>query len=233
VLALGVNIACAAIAMAERHPIPQQRPKGCAAPVTTEEALVSTARREEILDLNLVDLLLLEHQRQRALLAELQGGQLGAVSWRRLARMLATHEAAEEIVLYPVVRANFDGGDRLARLATEQEVAIKRALSKLQSGGVARDHPLSATRPNGLQQVEELLLAHHELEERQILAALPDFEDATALGGLASAYKIALHLTPTRGHRRGPTGAMSNVLLGAPLGILDRLRGLKYHDPET
>jgi hypothetical protein len=194
-----------------------------------------TARRDEIHDLNLVDLLLFEHQRQRALLAELQGGsgERGAASFRRLARLLATHEAAEEIVLYPVVRANFDGGDRLARLATEQEVTIKMALSKLQSGDVARDHPSSATRRTGLQQVEELLQAHHDLEERQILAALPDFEDAAALGGLASAYKIAIHLTPTRGHRRGPTGPMSNVLLGAPLGIVDRIRGLKYRDPEA
>jgi hypothetical protein len=147
--------------------------------------------------------------------------------------MLATHEAAEEIVLYPVVRANFDGGDRLARLATEQEATVKRALSTLQSGDVARNRPSSTTRRAGLQQVEELLQAHHELEERQILAALPDFEDAAALGGLASAYKIAIHLTPTRGHRRAPTGPMSNVILGAPLGILDRLRGLRYRDPET
>ena len=75
--------------------------------------------------------------------------------------------------------------------------------------------------------------AHHEFEERQILAALPEFEDAAALGGLASAYKIAIHLTPTRGHRRGPTGPVSNVLLGASLGILDRLRGLMDHNPET
>jgi hypothetical protein len=77
------------------------------------------------------------------------------------------------------------------------------------------------------------LQAHHELEEQQILAVLPDFEDAAALGGLASAYKIAIHLTPTRGHRRGPTGPMSNVLLGGPIGIVDRVRGLKYRDPET
>ena len=235
VLALGVDIACAVIALAERHPIPQQRPKGRATPVTTEESRMSTARREEAHDFNLVDLLLFEHRRQRALLAELQGGsgEPGAVAFRRLARMLATHEAAEEIVLYPVVRANFDGGDRLARLATEQEVTVKRALSKLQSGGLARDQPSSASRRTGLQQVEERLQAHHEFEERQILAALPEFEDAAALGGLASAYKIATHFTPTRGHRRGPTGAMSNVLLGAPLGMLDRLRGLRYRDPDT
>jgi hypothetical protein len=195
---------------------------------------MSTARREEIHDLNLVDLLLFEHQQQRALLAELQAGSRegGSVSFRRLARMLATHEAAEEIVLYPVVRANFDDGDRLARLAAEQEVIVKKALAKLQRDGLARDHPPSVIRwRTGLQQFENLLQAHHQLEERQILAALPDFEDAAALGGLASAYKIALHFSPTRGHRRAPTGPMSNVLLGAPLGVLDRLRGLKEPGP--
>ncbi len=195
---------------------------------------MSTARREEIHDLNLVDLLLFEHQQQRARLAQLQAGsrEPGSVSFRRLARMLATHEAAEEIVLYPVVRANFDDGDRLARLATEQEATVKKALAKLQRDDLARHHPSSVIPwQTGLQQFEEVLQAHHQLEERQILAALPDFEDAAALGGLASAYKIALHLSPTRGHRRAPTGPMSNLLLGAPLGVLDRLRGLKDPRP--
>jgi hypothetical protein len=194
-----------------------------------------TARREEVRDLNLVDLLLFEHHQQRALLVDLLAGSGGRVpvSFRQLARLLATHESAEEIVLYPVVRANLDDGDRLSRLATEQEVTIKKALATLQRGDLAQVHPASNTRWRaGLQEVEQLLHAHHELEEQQILAALPDFEDAAALGGLASAYKIAIHLTPTRGHRRAPTGPMSNVFVGAPLGVLDRLRGLKYRDSE-
>jgi hypothetical protein len=195
-----------------------------------------TARREEVRDLNLVDLLLFEHHQQRALVADLLAGSGGRVpvSFRRLARLLATHESAEEIVLYPVVRANLDDGDRLARLATEQEVTIKKALAQLQRGDLDQGHPASTSRwRTGLQEVEQLLRAHHELEERQILAALPDFEDAAALGGLASAYRIAIHLTPTRGHRRAPMGPMSNVVLGAPLGVLDRLRGLKYRDSES
>jgi hemerythrin superfamily protein len=197
---------------------------------------MSTTRREEVRHLNLVDLLRFEHEQQRALLAELNAAsdERGAVSFRQLARLLATHESAEEIVLYPVVRANFDDGDRLARLATEQEAAIKKALANLQTGDLARaDRPSTSLVRTGLQEVEELVYAHHELEERQILASLPDFEDAAALGGLASAYKIAVHLTPTRGHRRAPTGPMSNVLLGTPLGILDRLRGLKDRNPES
>jgi hypothetical protein len=197
---------------------------------------MSITRRQEVRDLNLVDLLLFEHDEQRALLAELNAASAegGAVSLRQLARMLATHESAEEIVLYPVVRANFDDGDGLARLATEQEVAIKVALANLQAGDFARAdrRPTSSFR-TGLQELEALVHAHHELEESQVLAALPDFEDAAALGGLASAYKIAVHLTPRRGHRRAPIRPMSNVLVGAPLGVLDRLRGLKDRDPTT
>jgi hypothetical protein len=65
---------------------------------------------------------------------------------------------------------------------------------------------------------------HHELEEQQIIAFLPQFEDGPALGGLATAYEIVEHLVPTRGHRHAPVGPLSNLLLGAPVAVLDKVR---------
>jgi hypothetical protein len=178
-------------------------------------------------DLNLVDLLLLQHRQQRVILDELHGaaGERGAVSFQHLARMLAMHESVEEIVLYPAVRANLPDGHRLARLATDQEEALKDAVADLQDGDLVRGHHLStlASR-NGLRALEDMVHAHHEFEERQIIAALAHFQDGPQLGGLASAFEMATHLAPTRGHRHAPTGALADVLLGTPVAIVDKLR---------
>jgi hypothetical protein len=188
---------------------------------------METAHRQTSPDLNLIDLLLLQHRQQRTLLGELHGaaGERGAASFQRLARMLAVHESVEEIVLYPVVRANFDDGHRLARLATDQEEAIKDAIAELQDGDVARGHHLcTVVSRNSLRDLEEMVHEHHELEERQIIAVLPELQDAPQLGGLASAFEIATHLAPTRGHRHAPTGPLANVLLGTPIAMLDKWR---------
>lgn len=178
-------------------------------------------------DLHLVELLLLEHERQRSLLVELHGagGERGSLLFRRLARMLAVHEAAEEVVLYPVVRANFPGGHGLARLAGQQEDAIKKSLAELQTGDRARAHHLStfASRSR-LRQLDEMVRAHHDLEEQHILAVLPEMQDGPQLGGLATAYEMVARVLPTRGHRHAPSRPLSNVLLGPPVAILDKLR---------
>jgi hypothetical protein len=188
---------------------------------------MATAYRETSRDLNLVDLLLLEHEQHRTLLTELHGagGGRGTVLFRRLARMLVVHESAEEVVLYPVVRANFDDGHRLARLAAKQEDGIKKAVAELQSGDLARAHHLStlASR-NKLRALEDMVRAHHDLEEHQIIASLPQVQDAPQLGGLASAYEMVAHLLPTRGHRHAPSRPLGNVLRGTPVAILDKLR---------
>jgi hemerythrin superfamily protein len=188
---------------------------------------VDTVARQQFQELNLVEILLLQHQQQRAVLDELHGaaGERGAASFQRLVRMLAVHESVEEIVLYPVVRANFDDGRRLARLAIEQESEIKDALADLQSGDLARGHHLATVASrNRIRELEEMVHAHHDLEERQIIAVLPQLQDAPQLGGLATAFEMATHLAPTRGHHRAPTGPLANVLLGTPVAVLDKAR---------
>jgi hemerythrin superfamily protein len=184
---------------------------------------MASVHHEASHDLNLVELLLFEHEQQRALFAELRGndGTPGIALFRRLARMLATHEAAEEVVLYPVVRANFTEGHELAHEATKQEDAIKKALAELQAGGRGRS---SLSWREGLRELEEMVRLHHDLEERHIIAVLPEVQDAPQLGGLATAYEVIARLLPTRGHRHGPTGPVGNVLLGTPIAIVDKLR---------
>jgi Hemerythrin HHE cation binding domain len=177
-----------------------------------------TPQSQETRDMNIVDLLLFEHDQQEALLGELKeaGGAERAALFQRLARMLAVHEAAEEVVLYPVVRANFGDGHRLARQATRDEDQIKKHVADLQAGEVllARD----------LRELEEMVRAHHEMEEREFIAVLPRVQVEAQLGGLASAYQIFEHLAPIRGHRHAPTGPLGNVLLGTPVAIVDRVR---------
>jgi hypothetical protein len=169
-------------------------------------------------DMNIVDLLCYEHDQQEALLGELKvaGASERAALFQRLARMLAVHESAEEVVLYPVVRANFGDGHRLARQATRDEDQIKKRVAALQAG--------EDLRVCDLRELEEMVRAHHEMEEREFIIALPQVQIEPQLGGLATAYQIVEHLAPIRGHRHAPTGPLGNVFLGTPVAIIDKVR---------
>ncbi|QCX81420.1 DNA nickase [Streptomyces sp. YIM 121038] len=92
-------------------------------------------------DGDVVTLLLRQHGDIRTLFdaVERATGAERRAAFRRLVRLLAVHETAEEEVLHPVARAVFTGGRDIVRERLTEEKEAKELLARLD--GVAPDDP--------------------------------------------------------------------------------------------
>ena len=86
---------------------------------------------------DVVDFLLNQHEEVRSLFKEVQSstGADKKDAFNCLVNLLAVHETAEEMVVYPVLRSSGDVGDRLADARTDEESKAKDALSDLEKIG--------------------------------------------------------------------------------------------------
>lgn len=140
-----------------------------------------------------------------------------AREFRRLARMLAQHEAAEEAHVHPVVRNAGRLGAAAARVS--EEARAKRLLARLWEKG-----------PHDRGYLARLgLLAWHvtrhaareEREEFPVLRGLGPVRRWT----LAAEIYLARELAPTRPHPR-VNGELANKVAMPVLGPADRLRDI-------
>src|SRR5919205_930044 len=119
---------------------------------------------------DVVTVLTAQHERSRALLAELHESVAVVAEltrdmagpFRELVALLATHEAAEELVVYPRLRAELEEG-RLAEACLGEEHEVKQLLAKLEKMA-----PAFFAFPETLAAFEAKLVAHTEHEERAV-----------------------------------------------------------------
>jgi hemerythrin superfamily protein len=176
--------------------------------------------------MDLIDLLIAQHRQVRRLLDDLGGDSSNPRldTFPRLVRLLSLHETAEEVVLYPVVRANLDEGRELAAKLIDEERRLKARLVYMEAAGAA-----TATFQVRLPSFTSTVLRHMEHEEIEIFPALRASRDVTTLGGLATALSAAEAIGPTHGHRRTPDHPLITVLCAAPASLVDRLRDTVTH----
>ena len=170
---------------------------------------------------DVVDLLLGQHQEARSLFGQIQGasGKAKKGSFDRLVNLLAVHETAEEMVIYPAVRSSGPDGDRLADARTAEESEAKDALSDLEKTDVSSpefDAKLAA--------FEQLVDAHASNEEREIFPLLRASQSPEQLAKMADALEVAERTAPTHPHPHGPESAVGNILLGPFVAVADRVR---------
>jgi hemerythrin superfamily protein len=181
-------------------------------------------RRDDVVD-DVVVILNEEHDRMRALLNQLLEAldpafDVGAAAepFRELVRLLVAHETAEEIVVYPVVKADLQAaGVAGARLAEED--GAKRMLAKLDRMAEA-----FFGFPRLLGEFAEALLTHAEHEEEQIFPLLEGRLDAARRRQMAADFRAAEAKAPTHPHPHGPESSAGNALLGPVLATIDRFR---------
>ena len=135
--------------------------------------------------------------------------------FRRLVRMLVTHEAAEQAHVHPAARRT---GRKAAAAAREHEEAhAEQLLARLWHIG-----PHGSGYLAGLRALRREVLAHAAREEAQEIPGLGRLSRARRwLLGLE--VRLARELAPTRPHPR-VTGALANRLAMPVLGPADRLR---------
>lgn len=170
---------------------------------------------------DVVDLLVTQHQEVKALFTQLEGapGPSKKGSFDRLVNLLAVHETAEEIVVYPAVRASGPDGDRLADARTTEEGQAKDALSELERLGV--DSPEFATK---LEAFQRMVVTHAENEEREIFPLLRQTQTPEQLAKMAESVETAEKVAPTHPHPHGPESALGNVVVGPFVAVVDKVR---------
>jgi hemerythrin superfamily protein len=185
-------------------------------------AAVNGEQRDE----DVLTLLSQQHDRARSLLAELHecfaplsdSGAAAAGAFRELVHLLVAHEAAEETVIYPVLKTQLQAATVVnPRLAEEHEA--KRMLARLEKLAEA-----VFEFPGAWAEFEQAVLAHAEHEEHEVFPLLRERVDPGERRDMAARLRYAEAAAPTHAHRHAPDGTVGNLLLGPVLASIDRVR---------
>ncbi|MBV7698518.1 hemerythrin domain-containing protein [Streptomyces sp. TRM70350] len=169
-------------------------------------------------DIDVVALLMRQHGDIRNLFDEVEQsqGEERRDAFRRLVRLLAVHETAEEEVVHPFVRRAVEGGEQVVRDRLAEEKSAKETLAALDD--MDTDDPKFMPR---LMQLRTEVQEHARAEERYEFAHIRRSTDVTNLAAMAKAVKAAEAMAPTRPHP-GVESATANVALGPVAALVDR-----------
>lgn len=179
---------------------------------------------------DVVDLLTAQHEQVKSLFAALRNTQGDAATepFDELRKMLAVHETAEEMVVYPVVR-RLPGGDDVVQARLAEESEAKTTLADLEKMG-----PASPQFPSELAAFEKAVLAHAEAEEHEIFPRLRQETDPDQRRQMAQALRAAEATAPTHAHKGAPQSAVGNLVVGPFVAMVDRVRdAIREHSKES
>jgi len=160
-----------------------------------------------------------QHRDIRELFRRLtQTGDGELESFDELVRLLAVHETAEEMVVYPALRRMGDRGGRVADARKTEEDAAKKALAELE--GLDRQSREFRLMLNAFSvDVDE----HAANEETEVLPLLSEM-DANEREQMAGTFVLAEKVAPTHAHRMAPESATGNMLVGPFVAMVDKVR---------
>ncbi|MFJ4569186.1 hemerythrin domain-containing protein [Streptomyces caelestis] len=169
---------------------------------------------------DVVALLRQQHNHIRDLFAEVENATADgrAESFRRLVRMLAVHETAEEEVVHPAARRLFQDGEQVVDDRLKEERAAKEKLSRLDD--------MNPDDPGFMPALRELradVLQHAASEEQYEFPRLRENAGAQQLAMLATAVRAAEAMAPTHPHPGAETAAQ-NFAVGPMAALVDRTR---------
>jgi hemerythrin superfamily protein len=166
---------------------------------------------------DLVALLLQDHAETKHLLEEfptLQEEQRRE-AFPYIVRVLVGHEAAEELVVYPALRAAVAGGAAVAHDRIEEQHNVERLLAELEHTRVD-----DASFEASFRALEQYVLEHADKEEQTVFPLLSVNLGDSERRRLAERYLRAKRQAPTHAHPASPHVAP----MVKTAGILDRVR---------
>jgi len=172
------------------------------------------------MDDDVVALLMRQHGDIRNLFDEVEAseGEERRDAFRRLVRLLAVHETAEEEVVHPFARRNLAGGEQVVEDRLAEERAAKETLAALDDVD-----PADPTFMPRLMKLRKDVQEHARAEERYEFTHIRRSADAGQLATMAKAVKAAEAMAPTRPHPGVESGA-ANMALGPVAALMDRTR---------
>ncbi|MEU3413458.1 hemerythrin domain-containing protein [Streptomyces sp. NPDC006658] len=173
-------------------------------------------------DTDVVALLMRQHGDIRNLFDEVEAatGDERRDAFRRLVRLLAVHETAEEEVVHPFVRHGVPGGEQVVRDRLAEERAAKEELAALDE--MDTDDPEFLPR---LMRLRTDVQEHARAEERYEFTHIRRSTDVTNLAAMAKAVKAAEAMAPTHPHP-GVESAAKNMALGPVAALMDRTKDM-------
>lgn len=170
---------------------------------------------------DVVRFLLSQHEDVRRLFRTIidARGDTRREAFEPLVRLLAVHETAEEMVVYPALRAAGAEGERVADARLAEEDSAKKTLADLE-----KLDPNSSEFDELFGRFHAAVEAHAESEEREVFPLLERTIDEQQLRRMASALKVAEGVAPTHPHKRAPESLVGNVVVGPFVAIVDRVR---------
>jgi hemerythrin superfamily protein len=137
-----------------------------------------------------------------------------------LRQLLAVHETAEEMVVHPRTRREFDEGDAIVDSLLQEEHSAKEQLSSIESLDITSQQFIDE-----LTKLRDAVLAHAEHEENDEFPKLQKHIDDDDLKRMGTAVRAAEAIAPTRPHP-GVESAKLNFAVGPFASMLDRARDL-------
>lgn len=168
---------------------------------------------------SVVDLLTDQHVHIKKLFSEVEtaaGAERGR-AFDELRRMLAVHEAAEEIVTHPSVKRH--GYADVVEERLEEEHEAKRLLASLED--IDTD---AAEFPAALAELKAKIMAHAQNEEEFEFPLLLADSDPQELQRMADAVEAAEKVAPTHPHPATGGSAAVNTVLSPVVGLVDQVR---------
>jgi len=162
-----------------------------------------------------------QHDEIRSLLREIAKaeGEPRRAPFERLVRLLAVHETAQELVVYPMIRNVGADGDSIADRRLAEEESVKDELSELERLDVT-----SGEFERRFRELRKAVEGHAKSEEREVFPLIEQASDDKQLEGMARALKAAESMAPTHAHKAAPTSATGNLLVGPMVAVVDRVR---------
>ena len=151
-----------------------------------------------------------------------------AEAFQPLVRLLAVHETAEEMVVYPALLLAGSEARAVVRARRIEEDQAKKQLAELE-GLDASSRPFLAQ----LRAFRVVVEAHAEVEEAEVLPLLDEHRAAHELRLMDLWFVTAETMAPTHAHRFAPESATGNLLLGPAVALVDRVRDLLATTPSA
>jgi hemerythrin superfamily protein len=136
-----------------------------------------------------------------------------------LVRLLAVHETAEELVIYPTLRNEGEAATKIAEARLAEEDEAKKHLADLEKLDLD-----SAEFDELFAQIRTTVTDHADAEEREVFPIIERMSDAEQLRRMAAALQVAEGVAPTHPHKTAPESAIGNALVGPFVGMVDRAR---------
>eukprot|EP01126_Amoeba_proteus_P010657 TRINITY_DN1417_c0_g1_i1.p1 TRINITY_DN1417_c0_g1~~TRINITY_DN1417_c0_g1_i1.p1 ORF type:complete len:200 (-),score=38.00 TRINITY_DN1417_c0_g1_i1:39-638(-) len=140
-------------------------------------------------------------------------------------KLIAQHDVAEEVVIYPAVQRT--RSDEMYNIALKQtEMAEKMLYDLDQKYGHDLNQTNVFTFNTEFAHFKTIIMEHVEMEESQLLPILERNLKEEDLDALNRHFETTKGLAPSRPHPSSPTGPIGNLTTGPLLALFDSIRDM-------